>query len=240
MGRLPTAADFPANVVLTIVPPRDSDPPTNVLILLHGLGDQHSSFTKLGQQLNLPETVCIAVQAPHGLLDLGGFHWGDDIVFDSSDGGLDADAGFKQSTAMLKGLVEDDLITKCRYRAREILFLGFGQGAMVALNLARIAADAELGGIIGIGGGLPSEAPAAQVNKCKTPVIICAGSSESTVTSSSEDKLKHNFEHVECKRYRRPGDHMPKDRDEMLPIMQFLARRLRSTKGIPKGSVELA
>jgi len=74
---------------------------------------------------------------------------------------------------------------------------------------------------------------------CKTPVLICAGSNESSVTSSSEDKLKRTFEYVEVKRYRRPGDNMPNSRDEMMPIMQFFSRRLRSTKGVPKGSVEL-
>ena len=96
-----------------------------------------------------------------------------------------------------------------------------------------------MGGIISIGGGLPSEAPASLNPKSKTPVLVCAGSDQSSVTSFLEDKLKHVFEHVEIKRYRKPGDSMPSNRDEMMPIMQFFSRRLRSTKGIPEGSVEL-
>jgi hypothetical protein len=68
---------------------------------------------------------------------------------------------------------------------------------------------------------------------------VCAGSDQSAVTSSSEDKLKHVFEFVEIKRYRKPGDSMPANRDEMMPIMQFFSRRLKSTKGIPEGSVEI-
>lgn len=71
-------------------------------------------------------------------------------------------------------------------------------------------------------------------------MLVCAGSDQSVVTSSTEDKLKHVFDFVEIKRYRRPGDNMPKDRDEMMPIMQFFSRRLRSTKGVPKGSVEIS
>jgi predicted esterase len=86
--------------------------------------------------MSLPETACVSIQGPQGLLDLDGFHWGDDIIFDSSNGGLDADAGFKQTTAMLKGLVEDDLIGTCGYKAREIMLFGFGQGGMAALNTA--------------------------------------------------------------------------------------------------------
>ena len=99
--------------------------------------------------------------------------------------------------------------------------------------------EQELGGVISIGAPLPVEAPASLEPKCKTPVLVCAGSSASLVTPSSEDKLKHTFESVEVKRYRRPGDSMPNSRDEMMPIMQFFSRRLRSTKGVPADSVEI-
>lgn len=97
----------------------------------------------------------------------------------------------------------------------------------------------ELGGVVSIGAGLPDEARASLDPKCKTPILVCAGSGQSAVTSTSEAKLKHVFEFVEVKRYRRPGDNMPGNRDEMMPIMQFFSRRLRSTKGVPEGSVEL-
>lgn len=99
----------------------------------------------------------------------------------------------------------------------------------------------ELGGIISIGAALPSDAPAAQITLNKTPILICAGSEgTSSVTSSSEEKLKRNFSFVEVKRYRKPGDGMPANRDEMMPIMRFLARRLRSVKGVPEGAVEVS
>jgi len=196
------------------------------------------------------------------LLDLGGFHWGDDIIFDSSSGGIDADAGFKQSTQLLQGVVLTALVEKCGYRLREIVFFGFGQGGMAALNAAgttygqhnrsiakktsvklhesaKPESSAELGGVVSIGGPLPAEAPASIDPKCKTPVLVCAGSDASLVTSGSETKLRHCFDHVEIKRYRKPGDSMPSNRDEMMPIVQFFARRLRSTKGVPKGSVDV-
>lgn len=107
-----------------------------MLILLHGLGDKHDSFTNLGKQLNLPETACVSVQGPQNLLDLGGFHWGDDIIFDSTSGGLDPDAGFKQSTELVRSIVKEALIEKCGYLPRELMLFGFGQGGMVALNAA--------------------------------------------------------------------------------------------------------
>lgn len=87
--------------------------------------------------MNLPETACISIKGPQNLLDLGGFHWGDEIMFDSTSGGLDADAGFKQSTEILKSLIiKDVLIEKCGYKPRELMVFGFGQGGMAALNLA--------------------------------------------------------------------------------------------------------
>ena len=94
--------------------------------------------------------------------------------------------------------------------------------------------------MVSIGGALPSEAAPSLVNKCKTPVLICAGNSQSSITSTAEDKLKRDFEHLQLKRYRRPGDSMPSNTDEMRPIMQFLARRLLSRKGIPEDAVEIS
>ncbi len=37
---------------------------TNALILLHGIGDSEIPFARLGRNLNLPETVCIALRGP--------------------------------------------------------------------------------------------------------------------------------------------------------------------------------
>ena len=105
---------------------------------------------------------------------------------------------------------------------------------------ASVGATTELGGVISIGAGLPSDAPASLSPKNRTPVLVCAGSDGSSVTSSSEDKLKHNFESVEIRRYRKSGDTMPNNRDEMMPIMQFFSRRLKSNKGDPEGSVEIS
>lgn len=93
--------------------------------------------------------------------------------------------------------------------------------------------------MVSVGGALPAEAPASLSPKRKTPVLVCAGTDSPWVNSSAEEKLKNVFESVQTHRYRRSGDTMPKNRDEMLPLMQFFARRLRSTAGIPQGSVEL-
>ena len=87
--------------------------------------------------MNLPETVCVSVRGPKALLDLEGAHWGDDIIFDSTTGGLDADSGLEESTELLRILIKETLLEKCGYAPRDIVIFGFGQGGMVALSAAR-------------------------------------------------------------------------------------------------------
>jgi predicted esterase len=219
-----------------------SQQPTDILILLHGLGDTNASFTKLGQQLNLPDTACIAIQAPKPLpFDLGGFHWGDDMIFDPSTGEMDTDTGFKESTRLvLDKVIRDGLVGKCGYKPREIMVFGFGQGAMVGLQAAAELWGDELGGVVSIGGILSNSLPLkALQKKSKTPVLVCKASKKSAVTDSATSKLKDVFEYTEFTEWKKNGDGMPSSREEMLPIMQFFARRLRSMRGVPAGSVEL-
>lgn len=241
-GRQPATSDFSADLQLTVTPPPSSHQAVNVLILLHGLGDGNQSFTSLGRQLSLPETTCISLRAPTPLpFELGGFHWGDDIVFDQAAGEMDIDTGFqKASRVITREVIRDVLLEKCGYRPREILLFGFGQGGMAALAASASMAD-ELGGVISIGGPLPSTYSTALSGsrKCKTPVLIIGGSSETLVTKSAMTSLKSTFESVQYTKYTRDGDSMPRSREEMLPIMQFFARRLQSRRGIPEGSVEV-
>lgn len=238
--RLPNPSDFSSTLHLSITPPPRSSPhPSNILILLHGLGDTSSSFTTLAQQLCLPETTCISLQAPTPLpFDLGGFHWGDDIQFDSATGEMDMDAGFEKAVGVLKkDIIEDGLIGNCGYKAREILFFGFGQGAMAALATAVATSEQDFGGIISIGGPLPGSSTGGK--GVKTPVLVLGGSSRTMITRSSLDRLKACFESVEYHKWDRGEDGMPRSREEMLPVMRFLARRLRSWQGVPEGSVEV-
>ena len=237
--RIPLPEDFPSSLVLSIVPPPASAPqPSNILLLLHGLGDTATSFRNLGQQLALPETSCISLQAPTPLpFELGGFHWADDIQFDSSSEQMEFDSGFTKVTQILKeDVIKSGLIAKCGYSIRDIMMLGFGQGGMIALATACSMTE-ELGGVISIGGPLPSSAASSPA--VSTPVILLGGSSNTLVTRTAVANVKNNFRNVEYHKWDRPGDAMPRNRSEMLPIMRFFARRLKTRKGVPEGSVEI-
>ena len=238
-GRLPRPSDFPPSLKIVITPPPAfASRHTNVLILLHGLGDTLDSFSQLGKRLNLPETTCIALQgsAPTPF-DLGGFSWGDDVTFtqSSDDLKLDIDHGFSKSTAIIEGnLINEGLIKQCGYDPKEIMLLGFGQGGVAALAAAASIKE-ELAGVITIGGPFPLSARATAIST-STPVILLGGSSTTSLTPQRIDDTKAIFKNVEYHQFERPGDGMPTNRDETFPIMRFLARRLRSQIGVPKGS----
>ncbi|KAI9725068.1 MAG: hypothetical protein M1812_000344 [Candelaria pacifica] len=243
-GRLPVASDFPSWLQLTVIPPLASQAPANILILLHGLGDTNRSFTSLGQNLSLPETACISLQALTPLpFDLGGYHWGDDIIFDQTSGKMDFDTGFEKGTkAIGEDIIQKGLIGTCGYQGREIFLLGFGQGGMAsfaAVASLSSGASLELGGVVSIGGPLPLSIGTA-ARTAKTPVLILGGSSNSLITSSNTARLRTVFESVEYKQWSKAGDGMPSNREQMLPIMQFFASRLRSRKSVPEGSTEVS
>ena len=268
----PTRADFPSHLSLTITPPPCSpqqtqpQPPPNILLLLHGLGDSATAFTSFARALHLPETTILTIQAPHPLpFDLPGAHWGDDVTLDagsgSSGGGLDMDGGFERATRLLvEDVVKGVLVQTCGYGERDILVFGFGQGGMAALCVANALAlgsssstsssgslgggrgggepGKELSGVVSIGAPYPLSAKVGR-GKSRTPVLLVAGRDSTAVSDGAVQRTKQEFEFVEVHRYARRGDGMPRNREEMWPVMQFLARRLRSWKGVPEGSVEI-
>lgn len=237
---VPRPSDFPSQCNVCVIQSTDNKSPSNVLLLLHGLGDNVENFGKLGRQLNLPETLCIAIQAPSPLpFDLGGYHWGDDIVFDQCSGDMDMDTGFGKSTKLLsEEIIEKVLVRQCGFRKRQIHFFGFGQGGMAAIDAACISLE-ELGGVVSIGGPLPAAAQNPQNSKSKTPLLLMHGIPKSAITVAATTRIKSAFEYPSFYQWKRPGDAMPSNREEMLPIMQFLARRLRSRAGVPADAQEV-
>ncbi|KAL1970935.1 hypothetical protein VTN77DRAFT_2769 [Rasamsonia byssochlamydoides] len=295
--KIPLPSDFPSHLTVLISypspsgsttspPPANQTPPSNILLLLHGLGDTAAKFASFGRALNLPETICVTVQAPTplplALVGIEGYHWGDDVIFDqegtgagSGGGGLDMDAGFSRSAVqtLAREVVSDVLVRKCGYRLRDILLLGFGQGGMAALVAARelgvhpppapatvsvstnttptssssssnqssdVDPDPSLAGVVSFGAPYPLSGSTVGP-KNRTPVLLLAGrdDSDTAVTDTAVRRTKEVFEFVELHRWNRKGDGMPRNRDEMLPVMRFFARRLRSRQGVPDGSIEL-
>lgn len=168
------------------------------------------------------------------------------------------DGGFGRAVRMVvEEVVRGVLVRKCGFGAREVLVFGLGQGGMLGLVVGRELAvmtdeegerggeDRWLSGVISIGApyplsasSLPGISPSGPKNR--TPVLLVAGRDSLAVTESAVQRTRNIFEFVEVHRYARKGDGMPRNRDEMFPVMQFFARRLRSWQGVPEGSVEIS
>lgn len=242
--RLPESSDFPPHLTYILTP--STTPPSkasqNLLILIHGLGDTHLPFAALGSNLNLPETACLAIRGPIPLpFEITGFHWGDDIIFDHSTGGLDGDSGFNKTRKLFREVVEETLVKRCGWDTRRIFLLGFGQGGMVALDVSAGTKNTEYGGVISIGGALPSDSEnPCECRRSKTPVLLLGAAKNSAIDTATEKKVRGAFEFVQVVKWAgRDGDGMMRTREEARPIMEFFGRRLGSRVGVPEGVVEL-
>ncbi|MCJ1313020.1 hypothetical protein MMC25_006696 [Agyrium rufum] len=214
----------------------------NVLLILHGLGATNEPFHNLATQLSLPQTTCISLQGPTPLpFDLSGFHWGDDILFDQRTGAMDVDPGFKKALDLVgEKVIKTGLISKCGFNAKNVFILGHGQGGMVGLaTAAKLALDEKtLGGVISIGGPAPSTMTTAS-RKVDTPVLVCGGQRSLHITATSVGRIKDLFKLAEYTKWQKAGDGMPQSREEMLPLMKFLAANLAKRMNTPQGWTEV-
>lgn len=159
------------------------------------------------------------------------------------------DAGFSRAMRIvIEEVLVGSLVKKCGYRLREIMVLGFGQGGMLGLAVARelgrgrsdieVESGRELAGVVSIGAPFPlSGSTVGDTNR--TPVLVLAGRDSVVVSDAAVRRTQGVFEFVEVARYQRKGDGMPRSREEMMPVMRFFARRLLSRQGVPEGSVEV-
>lgn len=251
--RIPTEEDFASlktTLPHTLHSPSPPESTTTFLILFHGLGDHEVPFGDFGKNLNLPGVFSISVRGtaplPAGLLPDGTdpsrhSHWGDDLTIDSRTGELDEDPGFEKAERLIMDkLIKETLIEKCGWGMSDILFFGFGQGGSLALGLASKLRQAErvvdvtegeskkpanaFKGVLSIGGPLPQSmiSTISTRQKSKTSVLIWQLNEDQT------DTVKEEFENVKVVPWKGRDISMPRDKDDVLPLMQFFADRLKS------------
>ena len=85
-------------------------------------------------------------------------------------------------------------------------------------------------GVVSIGGALPASMipTVSSREKSKTPVLVCHGRESEAVDEDAVDVLKDEFADVRVVKWKRPDDGMPRNRDEVLPMMEFFAERLKA------------
>jgi len=261
VSSIPQASDFPAElqpvIQLPLGPAAAAATPaaatpalTNVVLFLPGLGDSSANFANFARALNLPDTLAITLQPPFPLpFPVGpGSHWADELLWDQSTGALDFDSPCgKAVDIIVEHVILNPLIRKLKYQPGEIHLFGYGQGGAVALAVPlhpALSAFAALGSVISIGGALALSTPlmSSLAPKNRTPVLLLGGS-KGVLASNEQSPVKRTksfYEYVEYHQWKRADDSTPKTRDEALPMMQFLARRLRSRRGVPDDAVEIS
>ncbi|TEA22227.1 putative hydrolase [Colletotrichum sidae] len=255
--RIPTPDDFsPIQSVLplTLTFPNPPESTTAILILLHGLGDSELPFASFARAMSLPGVLAISVRGPSPLppsmlpddvastsTTPGHFHWGDDLTFDPDADAIASDPGFaKSSTLITERLIREIIVGKCGWELSDIILFGFGQGGSLALGLAsqlRLGPkvvdvtegrgkpeDGTLKGVLSIGGPLPHSmvSTVSTRNKSKTKACLVQ------LDDDAFDAVKEEFLDVRVVRWKRKDVAMPRDREEMFPIMKFLAECLKS------------
>ncbi|KAL8839505.1 MAG: hypothetical protein Q9170_001728 [Blastenia crenularia] len=227
---LPTPADFPSSIHAQIVPERSrkSAPAVkHVIVLLHHSDGPESSLKDLAMDLNekRPEISFVLLRGPSALLpSKSGYHWVD------SPG--DWDGNFLEASEfILTRVIKDSLIRKCGFTSRDILLVGHRQGGTAAMATVTLWNDIELGGVVSIGGPLPSylqgipNQKAERTMKSKTPALAMGGAG-GELTDRALNSIKARFCCVDT--CIRPGEHdnIPDSKESMKSLLDFLAHRL--------------
>lgn len=158
---------------------------------------------------------------------------------------LDDDPGFEKARRLVMGeLVHGVLVEKCGWETSDMMLFGFGQGGSLALGLAsRLSAQprvTEVGetsaashqspatnsfkGVVSLGGPLPTSMVSTISSRQKGKTKICA----CQLDDDALDGVRREFDDVKVVQWKRREVAMPRDRDEMLPLMKFFADRLNS------------
>jgi len=216
----------------------------NLLVLLHGLGDTHGPFAKLGLQLKLPQTAILALRAPDQVpfLDEPSFQWypsfsplGELLDNPNPSPALDL-------LSQVLGYLTDHGEGGCKWPADRIHLFGFAQGGSVALeaglrwwksksnvNSQSYATSSGLGSIVSISGPLlsyPTLNSSSADARCPTPVLLVhrPPQAEDALPAGSVAAVKKGYRDVSESKLLKSG--MPSSKEEWEPIMRFWSQRL--------------
>lgn len=203
---------------------------TNLLILLHGSGDSHRPFDKLAQTMSLPQTATLSISSmvcgielPFGL----GSSWFQELDYSSGNPLPRANAN-RQTTlgvavAYLTELLRR-LSTYC-WAPERIFILGYGAGAILALETCRLWTGPPLGGAICIGmDGLGGTVTGSATSNSGTPILLLSHDKNLLDACKSEYEARRGKDLVETCAQAKRG--MVSGPSEMEAVMKFLSKRL--------------
>jgi len=212
---------------------------TNLLILLHGAGDTHLPFDKMGQTMKLPQTATLAISSLRfHTLPLGlGHTWfqemdyatGETLPADHPVRRSSIDAAVSRFAELLNLLLDHHWMV-----AERIFFIGYGAGACLIMEFCQSwSQNARLpfGGGICVGGG-NSGGPSKGFKSLGTPILLVCGEHDETFTAIMAHQAKDGYEQacgnglVEIHTQPNKKTGMISSENEMRAVMAFLAPRL--------------
>lgn len=213
---------------------------SNILILFHGMGDKSAPMFKFAQNMKLPQTAILSLQAPIPIMDFG-YVWYDSFDEEGEliPPSLNRYHSLQNVREGLISLIEDTLIGSFGWERERIFLFGFSQGASVALDTV-LHGRGRLGGLVGISGGLVDEEmlpnitvdPINSSAALQTPMIFTHGQKD-TMVPLAKAREKFNClkskvpNHSKLNMFEFPKTHdMVNSPEEMRVIMKFFASTL--------------
>lgn len=160
---------------------KGADHPKRMVIFLHGYGADGADLLSLSDPLgpHLPDTVYYAPDAPEPCAASAfGRQWFSIPRFDGSTAAQSA-AGLAAASYDLNAFIDQRLAAE-NLTPKDLIILGFSQGAMMALNVAP-RRDQPIAGVISISGRLINPMVLAGEAKVKPEVLLIHGDRDDVV-----------------------------------------------------------
>lgn len=190
------------------IPAAASSPgtPTNLLLLLHGLGDAPAPYATFARRIALPQTAALALRAPLPLpfgLEGGAWHVSFDADGESIDGSASGerrrvDSLASASRPRLLALLA--VLATCGWPTHRVFLFGFAQGGTAALDLLQHT-PSRFGGVVSWCGHLLPEAAAAAAGgvratadsavsaSAQTPLLLVCGAEDPVIPEAAARTL---------------------------------------------------
>ncbi|KAG7386448.1 hypothetical protein PHYPSEUDO_000277 [Phytophthora pseudosyringae] len=243
-GRLDLDAScFPGSPRFRLAEPDQSAPPAqNVLVFLHGRGDSHEPFARLGEQMALPQTAVVSLRAPRELPFGLGFTWIDDL--DAGGDVISPDVPHKLRSDSLRE-ARDYVWNFLRvlhdtygWGFSRLFVFAFSQGACVAFHLAMtLPRDVRLGGMVLVSGGaIVGPHSSTDEGAAATPMLQVTGAADNVYPSALAVLTRRQFKRRHAQKaaaglftsFVRPhkGHAMIDSRGDMRHVMLFFSNHL--------------
>lgn len=240
------STDLPSELQGFLYSPSPDGFDSNILILLHGLGDSPNPFASLGRTFALPQTAVLSLKAPFPLpFDLG-HGWFD--MFDLENGG-EAIVPSKYETRRVRSLERslkllDSLIEaleKLGWSPQDVILFGYSQGGTTGLEwAARRKNGARFKAVVAVAAALLEERqwnsfmpPAEEISGLTTDFLFIAGRRDSSVAPRWVDqsvKILREMSGGDDTRvvvsFFDKGHSMIASQGETVELMRFLAPKL--------------